>query len=233
MKSLYNFLYPRRYRFALFLLLGGATLVSVALYRFRGAWYNERGYAFLVWNIFLAWIPLGAAYVTYMAAMSRRVTSLIILLTAFLWLIFFPNAPYILTDFQHLGEPSNVVPIWFDVILVVWFAWTGLLLGVLSLYLMHEIVHREFGRVAGWIFVFVVSFLSGVGIYMGRFLRWNSWDILHEPSDIFYGIVVGVSDPSLRSIGVTALFGALFLFVYLTFYTFGHLLRVDQEKQGT
>jgi uncharacterized membrane protein len=231
MTSLYKFLHPHRHRLALFTLLGGATVVSVALYRFRGVWYEESGYTFLVWNLFLAWIPLGIAYTAYVMAWKRRLLSVVIAFTAFLWLIFFPNAPYILTDFQHLGQPSEIVPIWFDVILVVWFAWTGLLLGVLSLYLMHEIIHREFGRVVGWGFVILVSFLSGLGIFMGRFLRWNSWDILEQPNDIFYSIWQGASDPSLRSIGVTALFGALFLFVYLTFYTFGHLLSEDKSRQ--
>lgn len=231
MKKLLDSIYSVRYRLFLFLLLGGATIMSVALYRFRGAWYNETGYSFLVWNLFLAWIPLGFAYTAWLMAWNRRLLFFAVTVTAFLWMIFFPNAPYILTDFQHLGQPSNVVPIWFDVILVVWFAWTGLLLGVISLYLMHDVVQRTFGRVTGWLFVFAVSLLSGLGIYIGRFLRWNSWDIIQQPNDIFYGLVQGVSDPSLRSIGVTALFGAFFLFVYLTFYTFGHLLRDDQNRR--
>lgn len=231
MKTFFTLLYKVRYRLFLVALLGGATVVSVALYRFRGLWYNETGYSFLVWNLFLAWIPLGFAYTAWLMAWNKRLLVLAVTVTAFLWLIFFPNAPYILTDFQHLGDPSNVVPIWFDVILVVWFAWTGLLLGVISLYLMHDVVHRTFGRTAGWLFVFIVSFLSGVGIYIGRFIRWNSWDIIQQPNDIFYGLVQGASDPSLTSIGVTALFGALFLFVYLTFYTFGHLVHDDQNRR--
>ncbi|MBV6394836.1 MAG: hypothetical protein HFACDABA_00406 [Anaerolineales bacterium] len=231
MKKIFDSIHSVRYRLFLFFLLGGATVVSVALYRFRGAWYNETGYSFLVWNLFLAWIPLGFAYAAWVMAWNRRLLFLAITVTAFLWLIFFPNAPYILTDFQHLGNPSEIVPIWFDVILVVWFAWTGLLLGVISLYLMHDVVHRAFGRAAGWLFVCLVSFLSGIGIYIGRFIRWNSWDILQQPNDIFYGFVQGVSNPSLRSIGVTALFGAFFLFVYLTFYTFGHLLRDDHNRR--
>lgn len=231
MKTLFNTIIQNRYRLFLVALLGGATVISVALYRFRGAWYNEMGYSFLVWNLFLAWIPLGFAYTAWLMASNRRLLILAITVTAFLWMIFFPNAPYILTDFQHLGQPSDVVPIWFDVILVVWFAWTGLLLGVISLYLMHDIMHRTFGRIAGWVFVFIVSFLSGLGIYIGRFIRWNSWDIIQQPNDIFYGLVQGARDPSLTSIGVTALFGALFLFVYLTFYTFGHLLRDDHNRR--
>jgi uncharacterized membrane protein len=233
MNKLYNFIYPRRYRIALFFLLAGATILSVALYRFRIAWYHVRGYSFLVWNLFLAWIPLGMAYISYLMSFGRRTLSVLVAITAFLWLIFFPNAPYILTDLVHLGQPSEVVPLWFDVILVVWFAWTGLLLGILSLYFMQEIVHREFGRAVGWVFVVVGSFLSGLGIYMGRVLRWNSWDIISSPSDIFYGIWQGMQNPSLGAIAMTALFGAIFLFVYLTFYTFGHLLRVEQQTPSS
>jgi uncharacterized membrane protein len=232
MKNLLHTLYPHRHRIFLFILLGGATVMSVALYRFRSLWYGEIGYTFLVWNLFLAWIPLGIAYTAYVVTWKRRTLSFAIASAALLWLIFFPNAPYILTDFQHLGNPSQVVPIWFDVILVVWFAWTGLLLGILSLYLMQQIVHREYGHKAGWTLVFIVSILSGMGIYVGRFLRWNTWDIWQQPKYIFDGLVRGARDPSLTSIGVTFLFGALFIFVYLTFYTFGHLLRDDQGRQA-
>ena len=231
MKTFFNHVYNVGYRQFLIFLLGGATILSIALYRFRGLWFHKIGYSFLVWNLFLAWIPLGISYAAWIMASNRRLRVLAVTVTAFLWLIFFPNAPYILSDFQHLGEPSNMVPIWFDAILVIWFALTGLLLGVVSLYLMHEIIHREFGRIIGWIFVFTVSFLSGLGIYIGRFLRWNSWDLLQQPGDIFYELAQGTSDSILLSIGVTGAFGALFLFVYLTFYTFGHLLRDDHNRR--
>jgi uncharacterized membrane protein len=233
MKTFFTYIYNVRYRLFLFALLGGATVISVTLYRFRVAWYQQTGYSFLVGNLFLAWIPLGIAYTAWLMAWNKRLLTLAVTVTAFLWLIFFPNAPYILTDFQHLGQPSNVVPIWFDVILVVWFAWTGLLLGIVSLYLMHDVVQRTFGKVFGWVFVFLVSLLSGVGMYIGRFIRWNSWDILQQPNEIFYGLVQGASNPSLRSVGFTALFGALFLFVYLTFYTFGHIVREDNDRRTT
>lgn len=231
MKKIFDSIYTVRYRLFLFLLLGGATIMSVTLYRFREAWFHRIGYSFLVWNIFLAWIPLGLAYTAWVMASSHRLRVLAVTVTAFLWLIFFPNAPYILSDLQHLGEPGGVVPIWFDAILVIWFALTGLFLGVISLYLMHEIVHREFGRIAGWLFVLNASFLSGLGIYIGRFLRWNSWDLLQQPGDIFYEIVQGNTNSTLLAIGVTGAFGALFLFVYLTFYTFGHMMRDDQDRR--
>jgi uncharacterized membrane protein len=143
---------------------------------------------------------------------------------AFLWLIFFPNAPYILTDFQHLAHQPGELPVWYDVMMLIWFAFTGLLLGMVSLFLMQEIVRREFGRWAGWAFVAAVTGLSSAGVYMGRFLRWNSWDILRDPTGIALYSFQRVTDPSLQSIGFIGLFGAFFLFLYITLYTFGHLL---------
>ena len=144
-------------------------------------------------------------------------------------MIFFPNAPYILTDFQHLASHWTDLPVWYDVMMLIWFAFTGLLLGMVSLFLMQEIIRREFGRWAGWGFVAFVAGLSSTGIYMGRFLRWNSWDILLNPSDIALYTIQSARTPSLQSIAFTGLFAAFFLFLYITLYTFGHLLL---ERQG-
>ncbi len=225
MKTLFNLISSYRYRLAIFVLLGTASVLSVALYRFRSFWYEEEGFTFLVWNLFLAWIPLGAAYTAWALSLGRKWLYLVIPFIAFVWLIFLPNAPYIITDFKHLADPRADVPIWFDVMMLMWFSWTGLLLGVVSLYLMQDIVHREFGRWAGWIVVFIVSALSGLGVYIGRFVRWNSWDILTDPLDIASQFVSGAQDPSLRSIGFTLIFAGFFLFVYVTLYAFGHLLQ--------
>ena len=150
-------------------------------------------------------------------------------IAAFLWLMFFPNAPYILTDFQHLAHRGfQDPPVWYDVMMLFWFALTGLMLGIVSLFLMQEIIRRAFGRWLGWTFVAVVTVLSSPGLYMGRFLRWNSWDILRNPTGIAARSITHAQDPSLRSIGFISLFGGLFLFLYITLYVFGHLLL---EKQ--
>ena len=225
MKSLFGSVLSYRYRLAIFFLLGGSSIFSIALYRFRGFWYEEQGFTFLVWNLFLAWIPLLMAYTAWVVSLGRKWLFFFIPIVAFVWLIFLPNAPYIITDFNHLADPSSVVPVWFDVMMLMWFSWTGLLLGVVSLYLMQDIVHREFGRWVGWIMVFIVSVLSGLGVYIGRFIRWNSWDIFSDPMGITSQIVAGAQDPSMRSIGFIAIFAAFFLFVYLTLYAFGHLLQ--------
>src|SRR5215510_1860816 len=213
-----------KYRLMMFLLLAGATIFSVAVWRVRSEVSGTVHYAFLIWNLFLAWIPFLIAYFIYTVSLARKWLYVVIPISAFLWLIFFPNAPYILTDFQHLAGVWSDVPIWYDVMLLIWFAFTGLLLGMVSLFLMQEIIRREFGRWVGWGFVALVAGLSSAGIYMGRFLRWNSWDILRNPAGIALYTFERVQDPSLQSIGFTSLFAAFFLFLYITLYTFGHLL---------
>lgn len=213
-----------KYRLILFVLLASATIFSVAIWRVRAEFSGSERYAFLIWNLFLAWIPFLISYFTYILMIRRKWIYLFIPIAAFLWLIFFPNAPYILTDFQHLAHDSRELPVWYDVMMLIWFAFTGLLLGIVSLFLMQEIVRREFGDWAGWAFVTAVAGLSSAGVYMGRFLRWNSWDILRDPTGIALYSLAHLQDPSLQAIGFIGLFGAFFLFLYITLYIFGHLL---------
>ena len=166
-----SFIIRNRYKIAIFGLLTGASLFCTFLFIARMAYSDSLQYRGLVWNLFLAWIPFVLAYVSYALSWKRVWLFLSIPTFALLWLIFFPNAPYILTDLQYLNSVVTPVPLWFDIILLAWFSWTGMLLGLVSLYLMHEIVQRNFGRWPGWIFVLVVSGLSSAGIYVGRFMR--------------------------------------------------------------
>ncbi|MGE5465172.1 MAG: DUF1361 domain-containing protein [Syntrophothermus sp.] len=213
-----------KYRLTMFLLLAAATIFSVAIWRVRSEYSGTIHYHFLVWNLFLAWIPFMISYFTYTFTLNRRQVFTIIPIAAFFWLIFFPNAPYILTDFQHLAGKWRDLPVWYDVMMLVWFSFTGLLLGVTSLFLMQEIVCREFGRWWGWGFVTVVAALSSAGIYFGRFLRWNSWDIFSNPKMMALYTIERVQAPSMQTVGFIGLFTAFFLFLYLSLYTFGHLL---------
>ncbi len=213
-----------KYRLTMFILLSGATIFSVTIWRVRAEYTGTGRYGFLIWNLFLAWIPFLISYFTYTVTIRRKWIYVVMPIAAFFWLIFFPNAPYILTDFQHLANQWWDLPVWYDVMMLIWFAFTGLLLGMVSLFLMQETIRREFGRWLGWGFVALVAGLSSAGVYMGRFLRWNSWDILRNPTGIALYSFERVQDPSLQSIGFIGLFGAFFLFLYITLYTFGHLL---------
>jgi uncharacterized membrane protein len=231
MKNLYQQIYPYRFRLTLFTLLCGATLFSVVLFRIRTILSGSDEYAFLLWNIFLAWIPLGFAYVAESFSWNRKTLLLVMPFIVFLWLLFFPNAPYILTDLFHLSWRKDInVPIWFDTLLLLWFAWTGLSLGLISMFMMQNIVRRAFGRITGWLFVLSVGFLASLGIYIGRFLRWNSWDVLFNPHDRFIELMYYSSNPSLQSIMFIGIFSALFIFIYITIYTFGLLLQEQIQK---
>ena len=151
-------------------------LVNIRMAENGDSQYN---YWFLVRNIILAWIPFLLAFVTYNLILPRKTSLTILPVNIFFWLIFFPNALYLLTDFQHLRLYSDSPSLWFDVILVTWFAWTGVLIGVVSLYWIQEMVSREFNRNAGWAFVVCGNLLGSTGIYLGRFVRVNSWDFLN------------------------------------------------------
>ena len=220
-----EFFIRNRYSIAVFVLLNLACLIVIVLVVARVA-YSETGrHTGLVWTLFLAWIPFMLAYFAHLVSWRRSTLYLVIPVIAFLWLIFFPNAPYMLTDLQDLARRSFDAPLWYDVIIVVWASWTGMLLGVISLYLMQDIIIRTFGRVTGWIFVFVISALSSFGIYIGRFVRLNSWDILQNPTEVAQEILGLVIDPSRRLAAFTVLYTIFFLFVFLLLYSFSHMLR--------
>src|SRR3954452_18414503 len=107
-----------------------------------------------------------------------------------LWLAFFPNAPYIVTDFVHLSR-DPLAPLWFDGLTIGAFAATGLLLGLGSLYLVQSAVRRELG----WVVVSAALVLGSVGIYLGRFVRLNSWDFFTNPHYVAYLVRLRLPDP--------------------------------------
>jgi uncharacterized membrane protein len=208
------------------LLASGAGVVLAAL---RVIWTGDVEYFFLVWNIFLAWLPLLFSLAVchlYKKGVRRgwRIYSL-----AALWLLFFPNAPYIFTDLIHLTN-YFYAHFWVDLSLVLLFALTGFLLGFVSLYLMQQVVADRFGRFAGWLFIVVVTALSGVGIYWGRFLRLNSWDIVANPFKIIRGIGEFVAHPLANHMSLVfpTLFATFLFLGYLMLYALTHLQPAHQ-----
>ena len=220
-----NFFRRNRYKIAIFGLMTSASLMCVLLVAARIAYSDSGRYTNLIWNLFLAWIPFILAYIAHAISWRRIWLYLVIPIIAFLWLIFFPNAPYMLTDLQDLARVSASAPLWYDVIIVVWCSWTAMLLGIVSLYLMQDIVFRTFNRFIGWSFVFVISALSSFGIYIGRFVRLNSWDILQDPAETAMSILGLIIDPSRRLAAFTLSYTFFFLFVYLLLYSFSHMLQ--------
>ncbi len=224
-----QFILRHRYEVAIFDLMVFASLVCVGLVAARVEYADSRRHISLIWNLFLAWIPLILAYLIYVLTWKKWALYFFLPFAVFLWLIFFPNAPYLLTDLQHLFMTSGA-PLWYDVVVMVWFSWTGLLLGLVSLYLMHDIILRLFGRKSGWAFVSLVSALSSFGVYLGRFARFNSWDLFNDPKEVAFTVLGLAIEPSKRLIAFTVLFAVFYLFVYLTLYAFAHLVQARQAS---
>jgi len=211
------------------------SIISVTLEKIHSRVAGREDYSFLVFNLGLAWIPFLAACVAYVARRNRIVFYLAMPTCTLVWLVFFPNAQYLLTDFQHLAYSNGLTPLWFDVIILIWFAWTGLLLGVTSLFLMQEIVEKTFSPLVGWIFVIGATVLSSIGVFMGRFLRWYSWDILQNPLPIMKDMVGIVRHPlsNLPTYVFTGLFTLLFLFIYLSIHLLANDLRQRRSQERT
>ena len=124
------------------------------------------------------------------------------------------------------------VPIWFDVVLVTAFAWTGLLLGFTSLFLVHTVARAVAGSRAGWTIVLAAIALSSFGIYLGRFLRWNSWDFLVQPTVLAASIGDHLTDPlaTTKLLGMTVLLAGFLTAGYLALYGFLHLAAQDARR---
>jgi uncharacterized membrane protein len=212
MKSKKEFTITQKLNLLLLLMTGFCFFLSI----FRVVESGTSYFLFLNWNLFLAAIPY---FLTSSISSQKRgrVQQLKIIGVSMVWLVFFPNAPYILTDLFHL-RLETTVPKWFDLILIISFAWTGLLFGFLSLMKIEKLYTNFFTvKQVAW-FSTVILFLASFGVYLGRFLRWNSWDIINNPGHLFYDISDRVVNPSEhpRTWGVTILFGVLLNIIYWT-----------------
>jgi uncharacterized membrane protein len=198
----------------------GLTLLVYAMVGVRVVYSGSPHYGALVWNLFLAWIPFVVALAVY-DGFRRGASRTLLLAGGALWLLFFPNAPYIVTDLKHLRTWDGA-PIWFDVVLASAAAWAGLALGFVSLYLMQTIVRRLVGAVNAWLFVLAVLALSSFGIYLGRFQRWNSWSVFTNPGRFAHNVWPHLAAPHEhpKTVAVTLLFTVFLAATYLVFYSF-------------
>lgn len=195
-------------RIRLYATLALASAVSYGMLAWRMAEYDSLGFAFLAPNLILAAIPFAVSQVIVVRP-KLRVQALLPVL--FVWLLFLPNAPYLITDVMHLRSAS-VAPIWFDTLMVLSFAWTGLMLGYLSLFDIHTFVEWRYGRRLGWVFSGAALVLASLGVYMGRFLRWNSWDVFTQPATLLRDIASRFLHPATEpNVYVVTLAFSIFL----------------------
>jgi uncharacterized membrane protein len=202
------------------LFMGFLSILCFSFSIFRLIYSDSRLFLFLNWNLFLAFIPwlLSSILIIYPGIHKSKLAITVLVLC---WLLFFPNAPYILTDLVHLRLESTM-PIWYDLLLILSFAWTGLLFGFMSLWDIECILGSKLNRKLLPVLTSLLLFLGSFGIYVGRYLRWNSWDILQEPFKVLYDIGDSLKNPfhHPRTWGMTIF---MFLFLSMIYWSFRFL----------
>lgn len=198
------------------LMLALSMAFSIALVMARIVYTDRITYVSLIWNLFLAWLPYMISSWLYRrpALLNRPIKFAIV---SFAWLLFVPNTFYIITDLFHLSEHSNV-PNWFDLALIISFAWDGLLLGILSVRQMEKMMQRYFPGRHELIFVYPIMFLNALGVYLGRYPRFNSWNIVTNPIGVITYLIKMFAHPVQYKYawGMVACFSVFMTLVYLT-----------------
>jgi uncharacterized membrane protein len=217
----------------LWIVLGLSSGLSITIFLAR-VWYTETlVFFFLNWNLFLAWIPFIVAALMNELARRRALSLPLLLLLFSVWLLFFPNAPYIISDLMHLA-PRQGVPLWYDAMLIFAYAWNGLLVGFASLWLVQEVVTVRFGMWIGWAMALFSLLAAGFGVYLGRFQRWNSWDVLVDPIGLAREIIYGLTHPWAypKAIVVTLLFASFMMLAYSTIHLFAaaRVRQISRER---
>jgi uncharacterized membrane protein len=179
----------------------------------RIIYYGRFSFIFLVWNLFLAWVPLiiSSSFKRIMAIEKWKQFFVFAV-----WLLFFPNALYIVTDLIHLNLKTTV-PKWFDAILLFTCCMAALLMAFVALLRVENFLTHHFSRRAVSVQIIFILFLGSFGVYLGRFLRWNSWDIVSNPLGLILEILQRFIFPfrHLQTWGITVMLTILFYLLYL------------------
>jgi uncharacterized membrane protein len=184
-----------------------------------------------IWNLFLAWLPLGYALVAEISRMNHK-HRLFTYLMYFLWFIFFPNSIYVISDFIHFATAHNEnyyllrmdLEFWFALIAYIAFVFNGVVVGLISLRIIHIHLRRRLGNVWSVIGINVYLVLVGFGIFIGRFLRWNSWHVFTKPQEIALDFVQSAKEPMFYkfSVGTTLLFYGISIMLYVALLSFSN-----------
>lgn len=194
----------------LFLFIGFVFLLLLVRIFFSG---NVR-YVSMLWNIFLGWIPYALAGFFISIQKKENWKKLVLFFT---WLVFFPNALYMVTDLIHLNEDSNV-PVWYDAVLLFASSFIGIVMAFVSLRKAEKFLSTLFSAKKLAFIIPAILFLSSYGVYLGRFERWNSWDIITNPVALAFSIGSSVLSPvdNYRVWAITLLFTGVYSLLYFS-----------------
>lgn len=202
---------PQRFApfFALVLLISWNVLLVVYRHHVTG----KIGFVFFIWNLLLAIIPyLSSQAAVYFFQLKQKWLAIGLILFA---ILFLPNSPYIITDLFHLRQRAEM-PFWYDTMLLFSMALSGLLFFYASLFNIQAVLAKWLGMLWAEVAVSMIAFLCAYGIYLGRYLRFNSWDVVSKPDNLFEEIAEHISNPGVnpRIVGFTLLYGAFLLVGY-------------------
>lgn len=219
----------RSRRIAALAALAAASGLCVGLVALRAGRVGFGGHGFLVWNLLLAWIPLALALVLHDAYRRGR-SGVVLAVVGAVWLLFLPNAAYIVTDLIHLGSVPGA-PLWYDGAMIAAFAGVGLLLGLCSVLLVHAVALRVLGPLRGWLALVPVFALCSAGVLVGRFLRVNSWDVLVHPLRLVDRVGARLADPWANpwAIAVLVAYAGCLAVAYVVLYAVTSL-RLELER---
>lgn len=197
------------------LLLSSFLSVGLSISRLLSS--DTSRYLFLIWNLLLAWFPLLFAVLLVKWLKKGKWTSWQALVLSALWLGFLPNSFYLISDFIHL-KSTGEVSILFDAVMFMSYAWNGLLLGFAAVYILHSQLLKCLSKFRSALLVSLIFILCSFAIYLGRYLSWNTWDILINPAGILFDLSERIVQPSLypNTFTVTALFSVALIVMYST-----------------
>ena len=201
-----------------------STLFSLALMACRMIYAGEIMFVFLVWNLFLAYIPYELS--DWMQNQMKTKKAVLFFAIVFLWLMFIPNTFYIITDLIHLDVNSSV-PVWYDLVLLLSFAWNGVLFGIVSVRQMEKLFEQYFNKKLGLFFILPVMILNAFGVYVGRHLRFNSWDVVANPFQLMEDVIALFIHPLQNKVdwSIIICYSLLLSLFYLTVKRMGRVLR--------
>jgi uncharacterized membrane protein len=221
-------------------MLALAATGCLLLFGLRVAISGKTFYSFLVWNLCLAASPYaiaggGTRLIARSADRAARSRGLVTALVAVLWLAFYPNAPYIFTDFIHVVNRTYIrqapaewlgrnALLWYDLLMTAAFAFIGHFIGLVSMWLVHSSLARAWGKGAARAVVGVAILLAGLGIYLGRFSRLNTWDIVLGPRKVLAEMAEATAEPGAMLFSL-----AFSLFVFLTYAALLVFKRIAPE----
>lgn len=195
-------------------LLGLAIFLNIL----RIVLFGNTSFIYILWNIFLAFVPFFITSILILNTKKESIVKPFFIISFILWLLFLPNAPYVVTDFIHLGRIHSV-PIMYDMFLLFASAWVALLMGLASILHMEKIFLLKFSKKVTNIIILIIIFFTGFGVYLGRFLRFNSWDFFISHNSLVSSVwkIFTESNGYANVFGYTLLF---FIFIYISYLAF-------------